>query len=1164
MILGNVDFPSSLVDAATNGKLVIFAGAGVSMGAPANLPSFEMLAKDIASGFGREPKKPLDQFIGSLSSDESVLQKATITALQKIDSEPKDLHKHLLGIFSASDKVRIVTTNFDPLFTAASGLLWPEQPEVFTAPALPLGYDFEGLVHLHGANTHPKSIVITDRGFGKAYLADGWASRFLMQMFEAYTVLFVGYSHDDMVMSYLARALPDKAKGKRFALLGENQRSEKPKWQSFGIEPIYFPQTNEKCFVNLDVCTKQLAEFISRQPRDWQVHLTQIAEQDGPQDLEAEHAIQYALKDVSKIRHFTSKATSTKWVFWLYEQKALSPIFRSEVLDDVSEVLESWLLNNFVCTEPDVLFELISREHYRVGNRLWYNLVRKIRYNENVKKIENWIDLLLQLCPHRPFTHGLYCLAEQADKLGMKHHLVCLFFELAKGHVRLKDMGHFTESDQASKWQAELELLTPEWDLNEVWQKHLSPHLIELHKEVLIRGAALLKDRFEANNAWKSKDSKWCSDSFSRSAIEQHEQDNLRTAFDVVIDAMRDSLEVAIQYDDAWVLRWCDEYKISGIALIRRLAVYAVGLNMSLNASAKLGWILEFGIHDMPLRHEVFMLIQKSYPDLTDAERRQLIDEVLAYQGQSELLDDETQAWEHWQWLYVLRRAAEDCPLLVGEMNTLKSKYPKLKHREYPDLHMYSSNESFAFSSPWSVAELLSKNSPDWFEEIKQFKTDEMHGLDRRELHSSVQDAAKEQPDWALDFCEFLIDSDDWQNMLLPYLLVSFEGWPNDENLAKRLTVILMMPEIYTHHSRAVVRVLTGYLRAEQFDIGSDCHQKANQVIKAVWEECNVPDLPISDESRNWLDQAINTLEGDIAMYWIMALDHAVKSDIEAQHTPYLEELVQLIDVENPKTVYSATLICRQINFLYSVDAQWTVDNVLPLFGNESNRVKQAWHGGLACGGIRAAVFANFRPYFENMRDKFEVTLPGKEDLFIEHYVAVGMWHIEDFHISWIPQILGGTSFGRRPYIAQKLVHFFTKGSVETQANIWERNFKPYWKHRIAGVPFLFDAKEAGAMLSLLSESPERFDEAVELAVQMPAPELRRINLIFTLTKLTWIEKYSSSLAKLISYMMKAKNFSSQSYGLDDLLTQIDIDDVEKESFDELNEALIVAGYNSI
>jgi hypothetical protein len=40
MRCGQIDFPDELLHAIRDGRFVVFAGAGVSMGDPANLPSF--------------------------------------------------------------------------------------------------------------------------------------------------------------------------------------------------------------------------------------------------------------------------------------------------------------------------------------------------------------------------------------------------------------------------------------------------------------------------------------------------------------------------------------------------------------------------------------------------------------------------------------------------------------------------------------------------------------------------------------------------------------------------------------------------------------------------------------------------------------------------------------------------------------------------------------------------------------------------------------------------------------------------------------------------------------------------------------------------------------------------------------------------------------------
>ena len=83
-------------------------------------------------------------------------------------------------------------------------------PDEYPSLAFPQREDFTGIVYLHGSVKEPaQHLVVTDADFGKAYLEAPWtAAQFLSGVFRNSTVLFVGYSHDDTLMEYLARSLP--------------------------------------------------------------------------------------------------------------------------------------------------------------------------------------------------------------------------------------------------------------------------------------------------------------------------------------------------------------------------------------------------------------------------------------------------------------------------------------------------------------------------------------------------------------------------------------------------------------------------------------------------------------------------------------------------------------------------------------------------------------------------------------------------------------------------------------------------------------------------------------------------------------------------------------------------------------------------------------------
>ncbi|MGH8603970.1 MAG: hypothetical protein ACREXR_14740 [Gammaproteobacteria bacterium] len=55
MRIEGVDIPEALLAAQRSGCMVVFAGAGVSRGAPSNYPDFPGLAERIAEGTGSVP-----------------------------------------------------------------------------------------------------------------------------------------------------------------------------------------------------------------------------------------------------------------------------------------------------------------------------------------------------------------------------------------------------------------------------------------------------------------------------------------------------------------------------------------------------------------------------------------------------------------------------------------------------------------------------------------------------------------------------------------------------------------------------------------------------------------------------------------------------------------------------------------------------------------------------------------------------------------------------------------------------------------------------------------------------------------------------------------------------------------------------------------------------
>ena len=363
MRISGIDFPEPLLRALRDGELVVFAGAGVSMGDPACLPNFQALAKAIALGTGQElgKREMEDRFLGRLHDQGKRVHEIAAQILVNNDSKPTQLHCDVLRLYLGHQSIRLVTTNFDLLFEAAAGAVLDSKPEIYRAPALPLGGKFNGIVHVHGVVDSADDMVLTDKDFGRAYLTEGWARRFILDLFSSSTVLFVGYSHSELVMNYLARALPPTG-SQRFAL---TNNADGDSWQALGIEPIAYQSSSDDDHQALYEGMRGLANYASRGALGWQRQITEIAGGPPSMDQEAMDLISDSLWDPMRVRFFIEAATDPEWIGWLDRHNCLSNLFQTGEPSGISErdqQLAWWLARQFSVSHSDDLFLLITRK----------------------------------------------------------------------------------------------------------------------------------------------------------------------------------------------------------------------------------------------------------------------------------------------------------------------------------------------------------------------------------------------------------------------------------------------------------------------------------------------------------------------------------------------------------------------------------------------------------------------------------------------------------------------------------------------------------------------------------------------------------------------------------------------------------------------------------
>ena len=278
LIAGGPTIPVRLLNALDSGKVVFFCGSGISAAPGSDLPNFANLVQhvyevnhivpdsveretlDLDEPVPEHRRPNLDKALGLLERDERLgahaLRRSVIERLSVPPNGELSIHKALIDLSRNEQGCRLITTNFDDRFVEA-GL---EKNLVDAAPKLPVPkpHTWSNLVHLHGRivpNEDGSNLVLTAADFGRAYLTERWAARFVTELFREFAVVFVGYSVGDPVMSYMVDALAaERAKGARFATAyifadedGSNAGKSKARdgWRAKNVEPILYERRDD-------------------------------------------------------------------------------------------------------------------------------------------------------------------------------------------------------------------------------------------------------------------------------------------------------------------------------------------------------------------------------------------------------------------------------------------------------------------------------------------------------------------------------------------------------------------------------------------------------------------------------------------------------------------------------------------------------------------------------------------------------------------------------------------------------------------------------------------------------------------------------------------------------------------------------------------------------
>lgn len=957
-----VDIPEEVITAHAEGKLVLFVGAGASRSAPSSLPLFDELAQRLGararSLFDEAHRNRIDTYIGSLPKGFDTHRHAA-ELLQPEGSIPNDVHRAVVRLAACGGTARIVTTNFDNHLWGAAEELDIDLGDRWIGPALPLGRDFCGIVHLHGSLTrHHDELILDDRDFGRAYFGDGWAPRFLQPMFSEHVVLFVGYSLTDTVMRYLTLGLPSNTP--RYALVPE-EALENSDLARLQVSAIPYPNQEGDHSV-LPRVLDAWARWKGMGQDDHQERITNLVapwETENESGLNA-HAPELSVIDedylraqistVDGARIFASKARSIRWLEWADTVPEFQQVFASTgELSAASMVLADWFARLYVAVPS--LSGAAMQSLRRHGQKLHPVLVRDLTFalhqleEDDAVAAQKWRVILATSIHGHSAPVPLEPLLSFKARDSVPHSAVVR--KAFMPFLNLKsNFGLF--GGAANDWpRAE-----PAWPIDEHYMKeHIGAWLAAQRANTGFGLATLesaLLSAYEMLDAYNGYTTRGVLE-WGRSAIEPHSQNRHAEPIDIIIDGLRDlglqTRDIDPPLHERW---WAYEF-----GLFRRLALHLVAESSEMTSDEKIRWLLNRQLlYVLITKHETFQVLQAAVPEATPGTRGALLRAVLA--GDPADRDDSdwerTRAYEIYNLLVWLSRADPAWKEAAVELSRLQANNPDFGERTHPDFSMWHESGSWTSIPEVPIEEFQTQVRTDPMAALASFgdvnEDDTRHENDFfRKDYALARGLATESPRDGIALWDAADSSETTEDRRIGIRNALVSGWTKTVLGDVESEVLSRVAKLASEEDN--LYTVTEFLleQSRRFADGSDSVflEKSRKLALSIWNDHRNSFRPYAESDPSFL--ALNTWPGDLVYFWIAQIRRRWReaedewSGLNAQENA---ALTSLLNGPPPALEAIRPAVGSELYFFGAADQEFTDKHILPLFAAEESE-RQVW-----------------------------------------------------------------------------------------------------------------------------------------------------------------------------------------------------------------------------
>lgn len=1141
MYFNNINFPNQIVDAIQENKLVVFAGAGASTGKPTLLPNFENLAKKIAEGTGNiiGKNEPCEVFLGKLKAKDIQVNELAADILSGTCLDYNPLHEAIVDLFPAPHKIRIVTTNYDKMFEKVLTDRGFEIP-VYNAPALPIGDDFNGIVHVHGNVDYPKYMVVTDDDFGKAYLTEGYASKFLVKLFEAYTVLFVGYSYKDSILRYLTRAMFRENRGNKYILTDDMESN----WDVLGIEPVRFPRRGYKkervALIKMGLCAQ-------RGLLEWKNRLSEIAD-NPPQDLTFDAEVEYCLENIERARILAHSVHGVGWISFLDKKKVFDRCFskESDFLEE-DKLWADWLCDNFVGKADEYIFQLIFAHNNSINIKFANILIDRAI---GIEEIET--DALVEYTLlTREYLSNIWLIEELTEKL-YRRGASRVGFDIYKKFFDFKLILRKRYWPQLDSLEYKLAFIGQYHEIEQTWSKIKEKSTDEFAFDVI----RFVRERIESIHdhfAYVNQASK-DSEPFE---IEMLPLEDLNDSF---YDENPILILNQMFIDAAGVLKTQNKGKLKNSLLIcidsesmlmKKIVLLAIRKTKIFTSKQTLSLLLGKGfINSINLREQVFLLVKEILGGLTGKEKDKIIDAIEDIGRNTQNRDDKYRVYN---WCVWLQRCNVRMPRVDHIINDMTSKY-EFEPSNHPERVPFATESEVWIPdiSPLTENELKGKDYVELAHYLQNYKEDQLEGPSRYGLMKMFANCVSQDFDWAKKVLTSMLDEkidekDVWRSF--------FAGIKDSKvSLSESVSLITYLANqlISSGYSYYLADYLYQTLRhddvKEQF---RDMEDELFHASEKIWmnRSHEKPDL------RRPIDYTLNTTIGYIILSWINMVSYYEQGEIPNKYRDKFEEALELQTWERNVAV---CILAGHFNLLCYLDKEWCVRTLSPfLRGIDKQTYLYAWEGiSFFSRRINKDTADIVSPIYYEALEHLSWLEGDARSGYIELFLVLLIYVVNNPTLKYIPTFYKNASENDICSFIADIKFRLRNMDVQDLTRWWDGWLKHFLENRKKNKPIPIFEEENKKIIELLPVLEVVFDDAVATICSGPMPKEVDNTLWYSLDKNEIADKHPHSLARVItSILMNCSNSAFSALKIRNLVDKIK--GLDEEEIHMLNEALL-------